>query len=182
MGFEYDIIRFLQSNATPNWIAFFQTVTMLGSYLGFFLTFVIVFIKNKKLSLALAATFAIGAIFNHFFKLIVARARPFDTYSDIINLGGEDGYSFPSGHSLCAGIFATYLFYTLIKSTKNIWTRILGGTTIVLLVALVALSRMFLGVHYFTDVSIGIFLGILFAIIGILLYNTLKSKNKKRKK
>lgn len=58
MEFEYDIIRFFQSNATTGWIAFFQTASMLGSYLGFLITFIIVFIKNKKLGLAVALTFA----------------------------------------------------------------------------------------------------------------------------
>ena len=181
MGFEYDIIKFLQANATSQWISFFQTITMLGSFLGFFITFILVFIKNKKLSIALAVTFVVASVFNHFLKAIVSRARPFDTYTDIINYGNEDGFSFPSGHSLCAGMFATFLFYTLMNCTKNKWTIILGGLSLSLLTILIALSRMVLGVHYLTDTIIGIFMGILFAIIGILLYNTLSKKVKKRK-
>lgn len=176
MGFEYDIIKFLQANATPNWVTFFQLVTMLGSYLGFLITFIIVFAKNKKLSIALAITFMVASLINHVLKSIVGRTRPFDTYADIVNYGNEDGFSFPSGHSLCAGIFATYLFYTLICSTKNKWTRVLGSISIILVAMLIALSRMVLGVHYLTDTIAGIFFGILFAFIGILLYNILVKK------
>ena len=182
MGFEYEIIKFLQSNATTNWITFFQIVTMLGSYLGFLVTLIIVFFKNRRLTIPLIITFALGAVINRFVKAIIARTRPFDTYSDIINYGNEDGYSFPSGHSLCAGIFATFLFFTLLKSTKNKWTIALGTISLVLLTILIAFSRMVLGVHYLTDTIMGIFFGILFAIISILLYNILENKWKKRNK
>lgn len=181
MQFEHDIIKFLQSNASPNWISFFQAVTMLGSFLGFIITFIIVFIKNKKLSVALALTFAIGAIVNRFIKGIIARPRPFDVYEDIINYGLEEGYSFPSGHSLCVGIFITYIFYTLLKTTKNKCTISLGAISLVLLASLVAFSRMVLGVHYLSDTIMGILLGILFAFLSILVYNYIE-KNRKRKK
>ena len=143
MTFEYEIIKFLQTNATPNWISFFQVVTMLGSYLGFFLTFIIVFLKNRKLSIALALTFAVGAVFNHFLKALIGRSRPFDKYLDIVNYGNEDGFSFPSGHSVCAGIFATYLFYTILKSSKNKLTIALGGVALSLTAILIAFSRVF---------------------------------------
>ena len=182
MAFEYDLIRFLQANASPNWISFFQTVTLLGSYLGLLVTFIIVFAKNRKYSFALLLTFAVGSVLNHILKSIVARARPFDVYLDIINFGGEDGFSFPSGHSLCAGIYATFLFFTLIKSTKNKWTIFLGGTTIFLTAMLVILSRMVLGVHFLTDVLTGFILGVLFALIGIWVSNIIEKYFKKYKK
>lgn len=181
MGFEYDLIKFFQADISPTWISFFQTITLLGSFLGFAITFIIVFIKNKKLAVALAITFVVASIFNHFLKMIVARARPFDTYGDIVNYGNEDGLSFPSGHSLCAGIFATYLIYTLFCSSKNKWTISLGVVSITLVVMLIGLSRMVLGVHYLTDIIAGIFFGVTFAFLGILLYNILVKKWKGKK-
>lgn len=181
MEFEYDIIRFFQSNATTGWIAFFQTASMLGSYLGFLITFIIVFIKNKKLGLAVALTFAIGSIINYSLKLLIRRPRPFDTYSDILNLGNEDGFSMPSGHSLCSGMFATFLIYTLLTYSKDRWTKGLGCVAIGLLPMLVALSRMVLGVHYFTDTLLGITLGVLFAFFAIMLYYYLVKRLPARK-
>ncbi len=171
MKFEYDIITFFQANATPGWLAFFQTVTLLGSYLGLLITFIIVFLKNKKLTIPLVLVFIVGSAINFGLKHIIARSRPFDTYSDIVNYGNEDGYSMPSGHSLCAGIFTTFLIYTLFISAKSKWTLGLGTFTIILFPLLVALSRMVLGVHYFTDTLMGLCLGSLFAIISILIFN-----------
>lgn len=178
MGFEYDLIRFLQANATTGWLSFFQLVTMLGSYLGLVITFAIVFAKNKKLSLYLVITFVVGSVINHFLKAIIARERPFDTYADIFNYGNEDGFSMPSGHSLCAGIFATFLIYTLFISSKNRWTRALGSITILLFALLIMLSRMVLGVHYLTDTILGIIVGILFAFLAILIYTYMVKKKK----
>ncbi len=173
---EADIIRFLQSNASTGWITLFQIITYLGSFLGLFVTFVIIFAKNKKLSLALIVTFAISAVVNHFLKAIIGRTRPFDAYTDIANYGGEDGFSMPSGHSVCAGLFATFLVYNLFQTTKNRWTRIFGTTAYASIMLLVGFSRMVLGVHYISDVAVGITLGIMFAIVGIMLYNVIVKK------
>ena len=120
-----------------------------------------------------------AAVFNHFLKGIIGRSRPFDTYSDIINYGNEDGYSLPSGHSMCAAIYATFLVYNLFKNTKSKLTRTLGTCAYGSLMLLVAFSRMVLGVHYLTDVIAGIILGILFALIGIIVYNVVGKKIKK---
>lgn len=176
MEFESDIIRFLQSNATTGWITFFQIVTLFGSFFGLFLSFALIFVKNKKLALALAVTFVVASVFNHFLKALIGRARPFDTNSDIINYGNEDGYSMPSGHSLCGGMFATFLIYNLFCSNKNIWTRTLGTLAYGSLAMLISFSRMVLGVHYLTDTIAGLFLGISFAIVGIIVYNVVRKK------
>jgi len=181
MNFEKDLIIFLQSNLTTGWISFFQIVTLFGSFLGLFVTFIIIFVKNKKLAIALVATFAIASVLNHFLKAIIGRARPFDSYSQIINYGNEDGFSMPSGHSLCAGIFVTFLVYNLFLTTKNKWTRTLGTLAYGSIMVLIAFSRIVLGVHYLTDTIAGIFLGIMFAIIGIIVYNVVRKKFKNHK-
>lgn len=178
MEFEYNIIRFLQSNVTTGWLSFFQGVTMLGSFLGFFITLIILILKNKKLSFALIAAFAIGSLINHILKSIIGRARPFDTYSDIVNYGNESGYSMPSGHSLCVGIFATFLIFTLLTKSSDRWTKILGSTAVILVSLLVPLSRMVLGVHYFTDTLLGLVLGILFACAAIYINHLILKKIK----
>ena len=171
MEIEIKIIEFLQANISPTWITFFQFVTMFGSYLGFFITFIILFIKKRNLSYALAFAFVVSSVINHFLKLIIARDRPFVNNEQIKNYGNEIGYSMPSGHSLCAGIFATYLFYLILQSSNKLGLRICGGIFLSLFAILIAFSRMVLGVHYLSDVFLGLILGILFAIISILLYN-----------
>ena len=179
MEFEADLIKFFQTNATGGWVTFFQGVTMLGSYLGFLATFIIIFVKNKKLSFVFALTFAIASGVNFLLKMLIARQRPFDSYDFIKNLGGEDGYSMPSGHSMCSALFATFLIYHLYKIRKDRATKIWGTICLSLFPALIALSRMVLGVHYLTDTIVGIIVGIMFAFLGIWVYNVVEKKKAK---
>ncbi len=179
---EANIIRFLQTNASINWITLFQFITLFGSYLGFIIVLVIMWFKGGlRLSITFVLTFAFASLINQVLKLIIARDRPFVTYDDIINYGGEDGYSMPSGHSLCAGLFATFVFYTLLSSPHDLSTKIIGGIFCCLFPFLIAYSRMVLGVHYLSDTLVGIALGVLFAVVGLLIHRHLAKMRLKRK-
>lgn len=178
MDFEVKLIEFLQANASVGWITFFQIVSMFGSYLGFFIVFVLLFIKKRKLSYAFAIAFIVASVINYILKQIIARDRPFVNNEVILNLDNESGFSMPSGHSMCAGLFATFLFYLIIKSSQKRMTKILGGIAVSLFPILIALSRMVLGAHYLSDTIVGIIIGIIFAIISIMLYNIVMKKNK----
>ena len=168
MEFEHAIIKFLQLNATTGWISFFQAITLLGSYLGFVVCLLILFPRSKALVISMIITFVLGSLFNHLLKSIIARPRPFDAYEDIKNYGDENGYSMPSGHSLCAAIFASHLIVYVHLLTKNKWTRVLATISISALTCLVAFSRMVLGVHYLTDTVVGMGMGVLFSAIAIV--------------
>ncbi len=182
-NFEVNIIEFLQTNASIGWLSLFQFITTLGSYLGLFIVFAILFVRQRKLSFAFAVTFIIASVSNQLLKLIIARDRPFVNNPQIINYGGEDGYSMPSGHSLNSAVIATFLFYSILTTSKYKTTKILGGTFCVLFPFLIAYSRMVLGVHYLSDTLVGITLGVFFAIIGILIYKRILKwleKNKRK--
>lgn len=181
MKFESALIRFLQANASVGWISFFQIITLFGSFFGLLTTFLILFKQNKNLCLPLLVTFAVASVFNYFFKALIARPRPFDAYNDIINYGREDGFSMPSGHSLCAGIFLFFLVYSLFRNTKEKGLRAIGTTAYSLVAVLIMFSRMVLGVHYISDVVVGFFLGIMFAFIVVIVYNVVMKKWRKPK-
>lgn len=179
MLFEAQIIRFLQLNTGVGFISFFQAVTLLGGLLGAFITFAILFFNDRKLSLVFVLTFICASVINYILKIIIARSRPFELYPDIVNYGNEDGYSMPSGHSMSAGLFVTFLFYLNIKSHSNKLTKTLCGIFLVLILGTIMLSRLVLGVHFLTDTIAGAIEGILLAIIAILLYNYYQKKSKK---
>jgi len=89
-----------------------------------------------------------GILLNNIIKLIFARSRP--VFSDPFVL--EQNYSFPSGHAMMAVIGFGFLAYVLVASVKNPIVKIFIVFALTLLIVLIGISRMALGVHYFSDV------------------------------
>ena len=181
MKFEADIIRFLQGNLNSSWVIIFQIITLFGSVFGFIISFLLIFVKNKKLAFCLLASYLIVQFINKVLKRIIMRDRPFVGYDDIINYGGESGFSMPSGHSVGASLCFVFLIYHISSLNIQKGDKIIYGTSLLFLLFTIVLSRMVLGVHYLTDIICGIIMGILFAIISILLYNVIVKKSRKTK-
>ncbi|WP_458107890.1 phosphatase PAP2 family protein [Arthrobacter sp. R3-55] len=81
--------------------------------------------------------------------------------SDVL-LGPDDALSFPSGHTLGAGVFAFILTYLIVSRSGSRATAVLAFTGAALLTLVVACSRIYLGYHWLTDVvaSLGLALGV----------------------
>lgn len=99
----------------------------------------------------------IAAVLNNLvIKPLVARPRPYDTIAELTTLVAPlSSYSFPSGHSCCSFASATALFLAF---------RGKGGAWAYLLAALIAVSRVYVGVHYPTDVLAGALVGTVTAL------------------
>lgn len=94
-------------------------------------------------------------------KLAIARPRP----EGILPLVDSYGYSFPSGHSVVAAATYTTAAIILRRRLRGQTSRKLAGATAVLTIALVAMSRVYLGVHYASDAIGGVLLGTAWAFI-----------------
>ena len=124
-------------------------------------------IKDKKIGLLIYLNLAIEASLNALLKNIIQRPRP-----EEINLINETGYSFPSGHSMASMTFYGFLIYLICKYVKNKkikWTLIV---LLSILIVSIGLSRIYLGVHYTSDV-IGAFL---ISISYLIIYTDLINK------
>jgi undecaprenyl-diphosphatase len=112
---------------------------------------------------AFAATMAGGSLLNVLLKLYYQRARP----SDFPPLDVAQGFSFPSGHSMGSMLFCGSLAYVLYFSLEGAGARRRLGIPAIILcgfaILLIGLSRIYLGVHFFSDVIAG-FTGGLFWI------------------
>ena len=116
-------------------------------------------IKDKKIKISLVINLLGITIINNLIKVIIARPRP-----EINKLVTETGYSFPSGHSITSMVFYGYLVYLTYKYINNKKIKI---PLIIFLIPTIGLSRIYLGVHYASDVLCGFLLGIIYLILFI---------------
>jgi undecaprenyl-diphosphatase len=140
-------------------------ITNFGGYLYIFIISLILLIfKNKKDLKNLFSITIFSSLLNEILKRIFRRSRP--SYPHLISIGG---YSFPSGHAMASFTFYGYLIYLIYKSN---YSRILKILTIILLAFLILIigySRIYLNVHYFSDVIAG------FIISYLLLYKKISN-------
>lgn len=142
---------------------FFRIVTLLGEGGIFWIAVAVIllfFKKTRRSGICIGASLLIGVIVgNGIIKNVVARPRPYDAIEGIESVVSHlSDYSFPSGHSLCCFEAATAL---AMNRTKWAIPAYVGAV-------LVAVSRLFLFVHYPTDVICGALLGVLFGVLGSL--------------
>ncbi len=156
----YKIIStFLISDfATP--IAKFITNFGGAIFLTILTIILFILIKNKKIGISIFANLVIIAGLNQLIKHILQRPRP--TEFRIIQ---ETGYSFPSGHSMVSMAFYGYLIYLIYKHIKNKYIKWSSIVLISILICFIGISRIYLGVHYTSDVLGGFLISISYLII-----------------
>ncbi len=122
-------------------------------------------IKDKKTRWSIIINAVIAALLNFVIKNIIQRPRPIGH-----RLIDETGYSFPSGHSMVSMAFYGYLIYIINKKVESKIIRVVSTVLLTILIVLIGLSRIYLGVHYTSDVCGGfcIALSYLMLYTGIL--------------
>lgn len=135
------------------------------------------FPKTRKMGVCIIFSIAISALITSIIiKPIVARARPYETGKDFCtwwtNAGShlEDSFSFPSGHSTASMAFAFSIF-AFSKHKKISWL-------VFLFPIVMAMSRIYLMVHYFSDCLFGFLVGELTAFLSYFLVRLLFEKTK----
>ena len=123
-------------------------------------------IKNKKIGVSIFSNLVIVTILNQLLKGILQRPRP--TEYRIIE---ETGYSFPSGHSMISMAFYGYLIYLIYKYVKNKYIKWISIVVLSLLICTIGISRIYLGVHYTSDVLGGFLISISYLVIFISAVN-----------
>lgn len=123
-------------------------------------TVLLLFLKKYVYILALLVSLSGTGLTVYFSKPHFQRARP-----DLFKYYDASSFSFPSGHSIIAVAFYGLLFYFLIRNIKKHLGYSMAGAFI--FVNFIGFSRIYLGVHYFTDVVAGFALGALWLMLAI---------------
>lgn len=172
LSLDKNILDFIYNNLHNDFLDFFMPlITKLGDN-GLFIIIVTAalfcFKKTRKtgFTVVLALVF-VAVVGNLLLKPLIARERPYDVTPGIELLVEKlSDYSFPSGHTFSWFSFATVILFANKKY----------GIIAVIIAFLVAFSRLYLYVHYPTDVFAGMILGIIAAFISKLIIDKLYNR------
>lgn len=167
------VYDFVSKIISDNTTIFIKIITWFGSTIGIILMciFSMIIIRDKKINLSIAICLILGTIINNVLKIVFVRLRP-----DINPLMIETSYSFPSGHSMMSMILYGYLIYYIYKYLDRRKCKWIFISILSILIMFIGFSRIYLGVHYFSDVIGGFVLGIVYLIIYIDVTNRIVKK------
>ena len=170
-AFELQFLKWLESIRTGFLTALFEGITILGEEtLIILLVVALWFAVDGKLAQKVFFVTICSTGLNGVVKNIAQVPRPFDKGITPVRQETATGYSFPSGHTQN---FATVSTFFAIKFKKQ-WFTILVS----ILIAMVAFSRLYLGVHYPSDVIVGVVFGVGMAFLGNYLFDHTKDVKK----
>ncbi len=181
---KYDsrITEFIISYRTPGLNKFLQFITEVGDFYGYLviaiLSTIIFYIKFKNWRYVVEIFFVliVSGLSNVALKQVINRARP-----DAEHLVSVATLSYPSGHAMSAIAFYGFLIYLVYTFKLKAWIK----TGLILLfgflILAIGISRIYLGVHYPSDVVGGFIAGFIWVIFCIVLFHIIDLLRKRRK-
>ena len=169
--FDKKVFDYLYSIRNEGLTTVFKLITGLGYTIPMVILTLIVSViifrfRNKKESLFFMANILGLSLFNELLKWIFRRNRPEGN-----RLIEAVGYSFPSGHAMVFMGFSLLIIYLLLLYFKNKKTAWLISILVFIFAVMVGISRVYLGVHYFSDVAAGWLVGIMWAAASAVIHN-----------
>lgn len=167
---DHTIVGWLQAHGTEGGEAFFSVVSWFGAQVMSVIVLVVVIYfavrRDWLRAIALAASGLGGTLLNNVLKIIFHRGRP-ESATEFVT---RQSWSFPSGHAMGSMVGYGFLAYLLLEHVTDRRARIaiIVGTAI--MVGLIGFSRLYLGVHYLSDVVAGFLAGGLWLAVCITGY------------
>lgn len=178
---DTNVFNYLKTHVSERNNEIMEVFTFLGTHLflipaNLVLIAYFLFIKKRKwysIKIPAIALSSLGLMF--LLKGLFDRERP-----NVPLLFHAKGLSFPSGHALMSVTFYGLLIYMIFKDVDNKplkWTLI---SLLVLLIIIIGMSRVYLRVHYATDVIAGYCIGFLWLVFTVWLLNKIEKQSKRR--
>lgn len=168
---------------TPQFTQFMKSMTFIGNSVGYFLlvpiiTLFFIIKKTWRLSLEITIVLILSSGLNIVLKKIISRPRP----PEINRLVFADFTSFPSGHAMSAITFYGFIIYLSYILIKKYWLKYSIIIICSLMVFLIGFSRVYLGVHYPSDILAGYSAGIAWLMFCIIILNLITLRKMKQAK
>lgn len=169
-SFDFYIQNYISLARSTDVTTFMYLVSLLFDFSTHFIlmflsvAFLINLFKNKKDAFVFIFSIFLTTISVYLLKILFDIGRPIDS---VVMAFGQ---SFPSYHSAISTVFFLMLMYIFDENFKPFW-RIIFNTFCLSFIILVSFSRIYLGVHWFSDVLAGVILGFLVSYISIRIFN-----------
>lgn len=178
--FDDHAFRYLKHVVSPRNTSVMEFITIFGSHnflvpAYLFLIFYFFFLKKDRwLGIKITAVSFSSLIVMFTLKEIFQRQRPDDPL-----LYHASGLSFPSGHAFMSFSFCGVILYLIYRMKQPVWIKICLMTLMLAFTFLIGLSRVYLRVHYASDVVAGFCMGFMWVVISLLVVRFME-KNKKK--
>lgn len=173
--YDQQITDFIIAHRSPTLTQFFIFMTYVGDFYGYLIVLILAFIvslvffKNWRYMAQTVLVLLLASISNTMLKRFVDRARP-----GIEHLVSVETLSYPSGHAMSAMAFYGFLIYIFYRFKMNIFLKY--GIIILLLLTIlsIGISRIYLGVHFPSDIAGGYIAGLIWVFFCILIFNLIE--------
>ncbi len=174
--FDENIFKAVSPYTIPGSTSIMNFITFLGNHtllipLNFLLIGFFIYKKQKWFAIRIASMSLSSVVLSFSLKAFFQRERPL-----LPIIGDVGGYSFPSGHALIGIVFYGLLIYVIWHEVKQKWLRIFLTVFFILLILLISFSRIYLRVHYPSDVIAGLALGFIWLVLSLQIIHRIEKK------
>ena len=172
---DAQITDYIISFRTPERTEFFVWLTHVGDVYGYliiggiFIFMSAVVFKSWKYIAQIGIVLILATLSNMMLKRFIDRARP-----DIEHLVSVETLSYPSGHAMSAMAFYGFLIYLLYRFKMNLFLKVAAILFFTLLIFNIGISRIYLGVHFPSDVIAGFIAGFIWVVFCALAFNLIE--------
>ena len=179
--FDDRVFNSIKPYINPGMTRSMEVITFLGKHnllipLNFILIAFFIYKKQKWFAVRIAALSLSSLLLMFLLKFYFQRDRPL-----LPVIGEAKGFSFPSGHALISVVFYGLFIHAIWHEIKIKWLRILLVCILSILILLIAFSRIYLRVHYASDVIAGIAVGFIWLVLSLRMIHTIEKKYVARK-
>lgn len=174
-NFDEQVTAFILSFRNPSLTKFFVFVTEVGDVKGYLVILVIsavlsfLVFKKWKYVTQITLVLILATLSNMMLKRFIDRARP-----EIEHLVSVKTLSYPSGHAMSSIAFYGFLLYLVYKFKMNKFLKLILMTLLTFLILSIGISRIYLGVHFPSDVVGGWIAGMIWIFFCILIFNLIE--------
>lgn len=173
--FDANVFNFIALHVSDIHTDIMRFFTFLGTHIflipaNLLLTAWFLFIRKRRWNSIKIPAVALGSLLLMIvLKLIFHRERPLTPL-----LAQAKGYSFPSGHALMSVTFYGLLIFIVWQSSKPVWVKWFLSALFFLLIIIIGISRVYLRLHYASDVLAGFCIGLMWLLLSLLILDKIE--------